>query len=452
MTEESHKLPLTRFALFKYDSAMRIIRTLREAGFEALLAGGCVRDLLLRRRPKDYDVVTSARPDQIKELFDNTIAVGERFGVVKVVLQRQQVEVATFRTDGAYLDGRRPEEVQYGGREEDARRRDFTVNGMFYDPMGGRVIDHVGGLDDLKNGLVRTVGDPQERFGEDYLRMLRGVRFSAALGFRIEDETLAAIRANAAKIGETSGERVRQELEAMLVDESRRRAFQLLDETGLLAEVLPEVAAMKGVKQSKSEHPEGDVWQHTLLALEYLEEPSFVLAMGVLLHDVGKPATVKSGGERPFLQHERVGDEMARAIAARLRLSRRETEQTAFLVHYHMLLKDVGRMKKGKLKQLIAHEMFAELAEVHRVDALASNGDLSNYEKAMQASMEFSTEEVQPAPLASGHDLAAIGIKPGPKMGRILRALYEAQLEEEILTKNEALRLAERLASEEARG
>jgi len=430
-------------AVFKYDAAVRLLRRLRDAGHAALFAGGCVRDLLMHRRPKDYDIATDATPDQVTKLFEKVIPVGAEFGVVKVVVAGIEFEVATFRSDMEYSDGRRPRGVEFTGPRQDALRRDFTVNGMFFDPISGEVIDYVGGRRDIQARLIRAIGPPRGRFAEDYLRMLRAVRFAAVLGFEIERETFEAIRENVEKIKDISGERIREELEAMLCDRSRRSALELLDASGLLEAVLPELAATKGVRQGRVLHPEGDVWQHTLLAMENLEDPSFTLAMGVLLHDVGKPPS--AAGARPFLNHERIGERMARNIAGRLKLSKRETETIAFLVRYHMILKDARHMRKSTLKRVIGHELFDDLAEVHRIDAVASNGDLSNYEFAMKAARELSKQEVKPEPLVNGHDLQAIGIEPGPRMGIILKRLYTAQLDEKISTREQALAMARRL-------
>lgn len=435
-------------AIFKYDAAMKVVRTLRDDGYQAVFAGGCVRDLLLRRRPQDYDIATDAKPEDVKALFERTIPIGEEFGVMKVVLGGVEVEVATFRSDLSYSDGRRPSGVKFGKSYEDAQRRDFTVNGMFFDPVAGGVIDHVGGRRDLAARRIRAIGDPEKRFGEDYLRTLRAVRFAAGLGFEIERETFEAIQAGAGRIEAISGERIRAELETMLVDPNRRRALEILDASGLLAVILPEVAAARGVRQGRELHPEGDVWEHTLLSMGHLEDPSFELAMGVLLHDIGKPPSA-AAEVRPFLNHERIGERMTRGIAARLKLSKRETEVIAFLVRYHMILKDVTHMRKSTLKRIIGHELFGELAELHRIDALASNGDLSNYEFAMRKAGELSEEEVKPDPLVNGRDLAEVGIEPGPRMGGIIEKLYTAQLDEEITTRQEALEMAKRLWQEE---
>jgi poly(A) polymerase len=436
-------------AIFKYDAAVKVLRDLRDAGFQAYFAGGCVRDLLLRRRPQDYDIVTDARPEEMKGIFEKTIPVGEKFGVMKVVVSGAEFEVATFRTDEGYADGRRPRAVKFSKSWEDARRRDFTINGMFYDPVSGDVQDYVEGRKDLAARLVRAIGDPEVRFSEDYLRMLRAVRFAASLSFEIDRRTWDAIRSNAEKIKDISGERIRQELELMLLSDRPRASLELLDHAGLLRHILPEVAALKGVRQGRLLHPEGDVWRHTLLSLEHAGEADFPMAMAVLLHDVGKPVTAGASGERPFLNHERVGEVIARKIGRRLRLSKRETEIIAFLVRHHMILKDVREMRKSTLKRVLGHGLFPQLAELHRIDALASNGDLSDYEFAMTAVEELSREEVKPAPLVDGNDLKAIGIEPGPGMGLILERLYTAQLEEEVCSREEALALARKLAAED---
>jgi len=432
----------------KYDAALMIVRTLRAHGYTVLFAGGCVRDILLRRRPQDYDIVTNATPDKVKALFERTIPVGEKFGVVKVISAGHEFEVATFRADEGYKDGRHPTGVRFTEAREDALRRDFTINGMFYEPTEGRVIDYVGGEDDLKAKTVRAIGDPEARFGEDYLRMLRAVRFAETLAFKIESFTMKAIRANAQRIVEISPERIRGELEVILTHARRAVGLELLEDTGLLRHLLPEVMAGRGVKQGKRLHPEGDVWRHTVLAMSLLENPTFEFALAVLLHDVGKPVTAEPTGDRIFLAHEREGERIAREIAARLRLSNRETETIAFLVRHHMMFKDVPHMRKSTLKRFLGHELFSRLAELHRIDALASNGDLSSYEAAMEAKDRLSEEEIKPKPLVTGDDLAAAGIERGPLMGRILRRLYTAQLDDEITTRDQAIALAKRLAAE----
>jgi poly(A) polymerase len=441
----------SRLAFHKYDVALTVIRQLRAKGHTALLAGGCVRDILMRRRAQDYDVVTSARPEEVKAAFEHTIPVGEKFGVVKVVEGGVEFEVATFRSDQEYKDGRHPEGVVFTTMHEDAMRRDFTINGMFYEPVEGKVIDYVGGQVDVQQRVIRAIGDADARFNEDYLRMLRGVRFATTLDFKIVGPTLKAIVANAEKITEISPERIRGELELILVSPRRATGIELLDSTGLLAPILPEVAAGKGVKQGKKLHPEGDVWQHTILAMSLLDNPSFEFALAVLLHDVGKPVTADPDGEHLFLDHERVGEKMVREIAARLKLSKRETETVAWLVRYHMTLKDAAKMRKSTLKRVLGHELFQELAEMHRIDAMASNKDLTSYNFAMEARKSISEEALKPAALVNGEDLAAIGVARGPLMGKILSRIYTAQLDEQVKTKEEALELAAKLAAETAK-
>ena len=439
----------SQLAFHKYNTALTIIRQLRQKGHTALLAGGCVRDILLRRRAQDYDIVTSALPQEVKESFEHTIPVGEKFGVVKVLMAGVEFEVATFRADAEYRDGRHPESVRFATIQEDAARRDFTVNGMFYDPVDGKVLDYVGGQVDIQQRAIRAIGDPELRFSEDYLRMMRAVRFAVVLDFKIVGDTFKAVQANAPRITQISPERIRGELETMLLHPKRAAAVELLEDALLLPQILPEVSACRGVKQGKLLHPEGDVWQHTLLALSLLQDPSFEFALAVLLHDIGKPATVDRTSERLFPDHERVGEQMAREIASRLRLSKRETETVAFLVRHHMALKDAPRMRKSTLKRILSHEFFDYLAEIHRIDALSSNGDLTNYNFAMDARKALSAEALKPKPLVNGDDLSAIGIPPSPVMGDILKKLYTAQLDEQISTRDEALEMARKLASGE---
>jgi poly(A) polymerase len=454
-------LPTTR----QFDAALRIVAQLRAAGHEAYLAGGCVRDLLLGREPKDYDVATSATPDVVLKRFPRTFAVGARFGVVLVAssieansvdaveekLAPPQVvtEVATFRSDGAYSDGRHPDGVQYTtSAEEDVRRRDFTINGMLLDPvkagddLRASVIDHVGGLADLEAGVVRAIGRPELRFEEDHLRMLRGVRFAARFGFELEAGTSLAIRSLAPKIAAVSRERVRDELTKMLTEGHARRAFELLDATGLLAEVLPEVARMKGVEQPPQFHPEGDVWTHTLLLLGQLEEGcSLTLAWGALLHDVGKPPTFRRAERIRFDGHVEVGVAMAAEICRRFRFSNDETRQIQALVENHMRFMDAQRMKASTLKRFFRLENFPEHLALHRMDCLASGGKLDNWEFVRERYEAIPEEVVRPRPLVTGHELIAAGYKPGPRFQEMLRAVEDAQLEGAITTAEEALTL-----------
>jgi poly(A) polymerase len=433
--------------------AISIIETLRQKGFQAYMAGGCVRDLLLKRQPADYDVATSATPSEVMEIFPDTYAVGARFGVVLVpparanqepnpVENSRAVEVATFRSDSAYSDGRRPDEVRFSqDAREDVARRDFTINGMLLDPATGEVLDFVGGRKDLEAGLIRTVGDPERRFAEDKLRMLRAVRFAARFEYAIEAETQAAIRGFAEDIRVVSRERVRDELTRMLTEGHARRAFLLLDESGLLPEVLPEISAMKGVEQPPQFHPEGDVFVHTLAVLENLPQPCpATLAWGALLHDVGNPATFRVAPDRiRFDGHVEVGAKMAEEICRRLRFSANDTEQVIALVDNHMRFGHVTRMKESTLKKFLRLPRFDEHLALHRADSLASHGNLSTYRLLETKLLEIPPEKIRPAALVSGHDLIAAGYRPGPRFGQMLEAVEDAQLEGRLTSREEAL-------------
>ena len=437
------------------EKATDIIRTLRDHGHQAYLVGGCVRDLLLKREPADYDVATDATPDEVMRIFPRTWAVGAQFGVVlvpvedrssedeKQVLRAQNtgaqndsvsqvVEVATFRSDGLYTDGRHPDQVTYTrDPKEDVRRRDFTINGLLLDPLSNEVLDYVGGRADLSAGIIRTIGQPERRFAEDKLRMLRAVRFAARFGYQIDPATFDAIRALRSEIHQVSRERVRDELVKMLTEGHARRAFELLDQSGLLKEVLPEVDRMHGVEQPPQFHPEGDVWVHTLLLLEGLpEKASPTLAMGALLHDVGKPPTFRVAPDRiRFDGHVEVGVKMAEEICRRLRFSKHHTEQIARLVANHMRFADVKEMKPATLKRFFRLPRFDEHLEMHRLDCLASHRDLSLYNFAREKLAEMPPEQIRPRPLLSGDDLIAMGYTPGPRFKQILAAVEDAQLE-----------------------
>ena len=491
----------------QFEAARRIAEKLREAGYEAYLAGGCVRDLLLGREPVDYDVATSATPEVVLDLFPRTYAVGAHFGVVLVAPEAAEArfitEVATFRSDGAYSDGRHPDEVRYTLlAEEDVQRRDFTINGLLLDPLrvveggfefgphpsgknksaarvehlrsgkatadpslrqsaeadrfaqddsavfGGTalraaVLDYVGGLADLEAGIVRAIGRPKVRFEEDRLRLLRAVRFAARFGFEIEEGTKAAIRALASRIASVSRERVRDELTKMLTEGRARRAFELLDETGLLHEVLPEIERMKGVEQPPQFHPEGDVWIHTLMLLEQLAAGcSMTLAWGALLHDVGKPPTFRRGPDRiRFDGHVEVGSAMAAAICRRFRFSNEETRQVLALVDNHMRFMDAGRMKESTLKRFFRLDRFDEHLELHRMDCMAASGNLDHWNFVRERREQMPEEVVRPRPLITGRELIAAGYKPGPAFSKMLHAAEDAQLEGVVQTVDEALRL-----------
>jgi tRNA nucleotidyltransferase/poly(A) polymerase len=410
--------------------------------------GGCVRDLVLGREPADYDVCTDARPERVQELFPRSLAVGAKFGVILVVDAGVQVEVATFRSDIGYSDGRHPDRVVYSKTaEEDVRRRDFTINGLLMDPASGEVLDYVGGRTDLRAGMVRAIGDPRLRFTEDKLRMLRAVRFAARFGFQIERETMAAARSLAAQVLEVSLERIRDELTKLLTEGKARRGFELLDETGLLAVVLPDVARMRGVQQPPQFHPEGDVWIHTCMMLENLQPNcSPTLAWGVLLHDVGKPPTFSPatgpGTRIRFDGHVEVGVRMAEHICRTLRFSNEDTEQIASLVANHMRFKDVREMRTATLKRFLRLPRFEEDLELHRLDCLASHGSLDAYTFVQQFLLETPPEKVYPPRLVTGDDLKGMGLQPGPRFKEILLAVEEAQLEGRLQDRESALQFA----------
>ncbi len=411
-----------------------IIRTLREAGYSAWLVGGCVRDLLLGVPPQDYDVATNARPERIAGLFPAAHPVGAHFGVMLI----GDVEVATFRSDGAYSDGRRPESVQYETNPTaDAQRRDFTINGMFLDPFSGEVLDYVGGREDLANRMVRAIGDPAIRFAEDHLRILRAVRFAARLGFEIEPATLEAI--DPVSIRKISVERVFAELNRILCEGGAACGLELLDRSGLLAELLPEVKAMQGVEQPPDYHPEGDVWVHTLAMLRHMGQAKAALAWSTLLHDVGKPVTQTIEDRIRFNGHDRVGAEMARRILSRLRASAELTDEVQYLVSCHMRFPDLPKMKPANLKRFLRHDHFPDLLELHRLDCLGSSGRLGTYDFARQQWTSLTPDELRPEPLATGRDVMALGLAPGPRIGELIRALEEEQLEGNLTTREEAL-------------
>ena len=421
--------------------ALRILRTLNDHGYRAFLNGGCVRDLLMGREPRDWDVATDAGPDAVMRLFDRTVPVGARFGVVTVLLDDGNYEVARFRRDGEYEDGRRPRDVEFADAEADARRRDFTINGMFYDPASGRVIDCVGGRGDIEKRLIRAIGDPGQRFSEDYLRMLRAVRFAARLGFAIEPGTLAAIRAGAERIREVSAERIRDELTMILTEGGAAAGAQLLMDLRLMPAILPEVAKMEGVPQPPEFHPEGDVWTHVRMMLEQLQAPTPTLAWGVLLHDIGKPPTYSVADRIRFNRHEVVGAEMAGEICRRLRMANADTERISQLTAHHMRFRNVREMRPGKLKRFLREEYFAELLELHRIDCLASHGLLDLYDFCSERLEQESTEDLEPPPLISGRDLIAMGFAPGPRFREILDAVEDAQLEGAVRSREAALEL-----------
>ena len=424
----------------KRENARAIVERLRSAGFQAYWVGGCVRDLVMGREPLDYDVATDAPPGEVVKLFPGSLTVGAQFGVVAVPGDGEPIEVATFRSDGRYLDGRHPAEVRYARTpEEDVRRRDFTINGLMYDPVEECVLDFVGGQADIRARRLRTIGDPAARFAEDRLRMLRAARFAARLDFALDEATFDVIQHLAPAIHEVSAERIRDEILKILTEGAARRGFELLDRTALLREVLPEVKALQGVAQPPEFHPEGDVWTHTLMMLEGLHDATPTLALGALLHDIGKPAAFTIRERIRFDGHVEIGAKMAEAICRRLRLSTRETERVVELVTQHMRFKDFLKMRRSTQLKFLALDGFPEHLELHRLDCLASHGDLTVYEAARRMMLETPAEVVRPKPLVTGDDLIDLGHAPGPRFKEILEAVRDAQLEGRVSTREAGL-------------
>ncbi|HVW09162.1 MAG TPA: CCA tRNA nucleotidyltransferase [Bryobacteraceae bacterium] len=416
---------------------------MRAQGQSAWLVGGCVRDLLLGREPKDFDVATSARPEELLRLFPRSGQVGAHFGVVLVHEGDAHVEVATFRSDLDYADGRRPVAVHFEtSPEQDVLRRDFTINALLLDPATNEVLDYSGGRADLEAGVIRAIGDPERRFREDHLRLLRAVRFAARLNFTIEPATFAAMKELAPAIHGISAERIRDEISRILTEGGARRGFELLDSSGLLREVLPEVAALQGVEQPPAFHPEGDVWTHTLIMLDGLRNPPLELALGVLLHDIGKPATFRIADRIRFDGHVEKGVEIAHAVLNRLRYPGAVIEQVEALIANHMKFKDVPAMRESRLKRFLRMPKFDEHLELHRLDCLSSHGSLENYEFAIQKLNEAPPEQLRPKPLITGRDLIAAGFAPGPHFGTALHEAEDAQLEGRARTREEALAIA----------
>ncbi len=426
-------------------TAAEIAERLRAAGFETYLVGGCVRDMLLGREPADFDLATAAKPEEIRALFSRTIDVGAAFGVIRVLAPDGEYEVATFRTEGPYLDGRHPASVQYATAREDVARRDFTVNGLLYDPKAAEVLDFVGGRADLAARRIRTIGEPAARFAEDRLRMLRAVRLAAELNFEIAPEVTAAARQLAPRVAEVSPERIRDELILMVTGPDPGRALGLLHNTGLLAVFLPEVGAEAGVPQPEAFHPEGDVFEHTRLALGQLHAPSVTLAMATLLHDVGKPPTLVQADRIRFSRHDEVGAAIARSVMERLRFPRRDTDRVVAIVGRHMVFKDITKMREARLRRLVADGVFPELLELHRADCAASHGDLSTYDWVRAYLDRLAGEPPIPPRLITGEDVVALGVPPGPRVGWVLREVENAHLGGQIRTREEALALARAL-------
>jgi poly(A) polymerase len=424
------------------EAAAEIARRLQRAGFAAFWVGGCVRDFLLGCEPHDYDIATDAKPEQVEKLFRKTIPVGKKFGVVIVVENGRQFQVATFRAETDYRDGRRPEKVVFASAQADARRRDFTINGLFYDPATEQIHDWVGGEKDLRAKIIRTIGAPEERFAEDHLRLLRAVRFAARLDFEIEPRTFAAIKLLAPKIRRISAERIRDELLKLFRPPHAARGLVLLRDSGLLEQILPELAAAISCAQSPDYHPEGSVFNHIRLMLEKMPPDSNgLLPWAVLLHDIAKPVTAArdaATGAIHFYGHEKTGAEMARAILNRLRFPKKQIDEIAACVLHHMQFKDVKQMRKATLRRLLLRETFPLELELHRLDCLGSHGDLSHHDFLVEQAEEFKKKPAMRPPLLTGGDLIALGMKPGPALGALLAEIREKQLADELKDKRQA--------------
>jgi len=425
--------------------AERIISRLSQAGFEAYLVGGCVRDFVRGVSPGDYDIVTSAMPDQVQALFEHTVPIGASFGIILVIEGHHTYEVATFRRDGPYPDGRHPSCVCYTSVREDVLRRDFTINGLLMDPTTGQILDYVNGRADIQKKIVRSIGDPVVRFNEDYLRMLRAIRFAANLDFSLDNATKEAIQQNAVKIRKISAERIREELDRLFTRGGSRRGFELLAETGILKHILPEADRMRGVTQSPRFHPEGDVWQHTMIMLdiysqERCSDADSTLAWAVLLHDVGKPATqTEDANGIHFYGHVEQGRLLADDVMKRLRFPRMQRENILDLISQHMNFMNVRKMRPGRLKRFLRMPLFHLHLTLHRLDCLASHAMLDNYEFCRLQLQNLKDEELHPPRLITGHDLLAMGFIPGKQIGEILRVLEEEQLENRLHHREEAL-------------
>lgn len=422
--------------------AAKIVARLQDAGWPAFWVGGCVRDFLLGREPGDYDIVTAALPEQVEKLFPRTIAVGRKFGVIVVVENGLQVQVATFRAEADYRDGRHPEVVAFGDASADARRRDFTVNGLFYDPVSKKLHDWVEGEKDLRAKIIRTIGPPADRFEEDHLRLLRAVRLAAQLDFEIEPVTFAALKSHASKIKAISSERIRDELNRLFRPPHASRGLELLRQSGLLEQVLPEIAATVSCAQSPEFHPEGSVFEHLKLVLNHLPpqaDPS--LPWAALLHDVAKPLTASTdpgSGAIHFYGHEKVGAEMAETILERLRFPRRQIDEIVVAVRCHMQFKDAPQMRKSTLRSMLMRPTFPLELELHRLDCLGSHGRLDVFDFLVEKSTELQNQPQIRPPLLNGDDLIALGMKPGPAMGSLLAEIREKQLQDELKTPEEA--------------
>ncbi len=423
-------------------AATEIAQRLLRAGHQAFFAGGCVRDFLLEKTPKDYDIATSARPEEVLAALPQAIAIGAHFGVMLVKHAGHAIEIATFRTDGSYRDSRRPESVEFSSPENDALRRDFTINGLFQNPLSGEILDYVGGLDDLREKTLRAIGEPEQRFSEDALRLMRAIRFSGKLNFRIEPKTWLAIRQSAPRLPQISCERIRDEFSQIITSPNRRRGIELLVESDLMTQFMPEFLTTIGCEQPPQWHPEGDVFIHTCIMLEMLDaDAPLDLCLAVLLHDIGKPAcrTVDETGRIRFNGHDAVGADMAAEILTRLKYPNAVIASVTEMVARHMQFMNVQKMRTSRLKQFMARPRFTEEMELHRVDCGSSNGLTDNYEFILEKQLEFSAEPLIPPPLVNGGDLISLGLRPGPAFKTLLDSVQIEQLEGRILERKTAL-------------
>ncbi len=422
-----------------YGGALQVLQKLQSSGFESYFAGGCVRDHLLGQIPKDFDIATAATPDQMKSLFPKTIPLGERFGTVGVLIGETVYQATTFRQDHNYEDGRHPQSVEFSNAKEDALRRDFTINGLFADPVQALILDYVGGIEDLAKKTLRAIGDPKKRFEEDALRLLRAVRFSARFQFEIESKTKEAIQALAPTVLRVSAERIRDELNRILSEGPASAGFRLLDEMKLLEVILPEISAMKGVEQPLPYHPEGDVFVHTLMVLDRIEPRTLILLWAALLHDVGKPPTFEISDRIRFNRHDALGAKMTESILHRLHFSNQEIERVVALVREHLRIADLPKMRESKRKRFLRDPYLEEHLSLHRADCLSSHGKLEIYEYIRKELATLSPEQLSPTRLLRGEDLLALGYRPSPLFRKILDELEEEQLEGRIQSKEQAL-------------
>lgn len=428
------------YYMHKKELAISIAKILNNKGFQAYFAGGCVRDSIMGIEPLDYDIATDAEPSVVMELFPKTFPIGVQYGVILVLKDGMPFEVTTFRRDGRYIDGRHPETVGFSKTpQEDVKRRDFTINGLLYDPLKDNILDYVNGREDIKNGIIRAIGDPFERFNEDKLRLMRAVRFACRYNYKIEEDTLKAIKSLSPRITEVSTERIRDELDKIIRGKHPGLGLQMLHDTGLLQHILPEVSQMMGVPQPEEFHPEGDVFTHTKICLDLLKNPSRELAFSALLHDIGKPKTFVRAERIRFDGHVPLGARMADEICRRLRFSNEEREHIVTYINNHLRFMDVQEMRESKLKRFMQSETFIEELELHRADCLASHCKLDNWEFCKRKLEEYSKEELKPQPLITGNDLITLGYTPGPLFKDILTKVCDLQLENQLKTKEEAL-------------